>query len=169
MQPKADSEADWKAAAVDAKAWPFEEARRLLKRVDGLPDDHVVLFETGYGPSGLPHIGTFGEVARTAMVRQAFSLLSSRPTRLIAFSDDMDGMRKVPTNVPNQELLAAHLDKPLTQVPDPFGTHESFAHHNNARLCAFLDQFGFDYEFFSATECYTSGLFDAALMQVLRC
>ncbi|MEM9122564.1 MAG: lysine--tRNA ligase, partial [Pseudomonadota bacterium] len=151
------------------KAWPFEEARRLLKRVDGLPDDHVVLFETGYGPSGLPHIGTFGEVARTAMVRQAFSLLSSRPTRLIAFSDDMDGMRKVPTNVPNQELLAAHLDKPLTRVPDPFGTHESFAHHNNARLCAFLDQFGFDYEFFSATECYTSGLFDAALMQVLRC
>ncbi len=155
----------------NAKAWPFEEARRLLKRLERLPGgaDKTVLFETGYGPSGLPHIGTFGEVARTSMVRHAFEILTEgrRKTRLICFSDDMDGLRKVPDNVPNKELLQAALDKPLTNVPDPFGMHESFAHNNNARLRAFLDQFGFDYEFFSATTCYKSGMMDATLLKML--
>ena len=129
-----------------------------------------MIFETGYGPSGLPHIGTFGEVARTTMVRHAFRVLTDDKvkTRLIAFSDDMDGLRKVPDNVPNKDMVTQHLGKPLTQVPDPFGTHDSFAAHNNARLRAFLDQFGFDYEFMSATACYTSGRFDAALLTMLR-
>ncbi|OHT22067.1 lysine--tRNA ligase [Edaphosphingomonas haloaromaticamans] len=160
---------DLRAAALDSKAWPFEEARKLLKRYpDGAPEKGYVLFETGYGPSGLPHIGTFNEVLRTTMVRHAFEALSDVPTRLIAFSDDMDGLRKVPDNVPNQEMLRAHLGKPLTQVPDPFGKFESFAHHNNAMLRDFLDRFGFEYEFLSATECYTSGRFDAALKDILR-
>jgi lysyl-tRNA synthetase class 1 len=152
-----------------ARAWPFEEARKLLSVSQGsTPGKGYVLFETGYGPSGLPHIGTFGEVVRTTMVRNAFSSISDIPTRLFAFSDDMDGMRKVPENVPNQDLLRLHLEKPLTAVPDPFGTHESFGHHNNARLCAFLDQFGFDYEFKSATDCYTSGIFDHTLLKILE-
>lgn len=156
---------------ADAKAWPFEEARRLIKRLERLPGggEKTVIFETGYGPSGLPHIGTFGEVARTSMVRHAFEVLTGgrRKTRLICFSDDMDGLRKVPENVPNKDLLAAALDKPLTSVPDPFGTHESFAHHNNARLRTFLDQFGFEYEFLSATQCYRSGMMDATLLRML--
>lgn len=156
-------------AATQARAWPFEEARKLLARLGGgVPDKGYALFETGYGPSGLPHIGTFGEVARTAMVRRAFAELSDLPTRLFAFSDDMDGLRRVPDNVPNGEALEAHLGKPLTSVPDPFGTHESFGAHNNARLRAFLDRFGFDYEFVSATECYRSGRFDGTLLGVLR-
>ncbi|UYY57278.1 lysine--tRNA ligase [Sphingomonas sp. S2-65] len=156
-------------AALTSKAWPYEEARKLLKRYStGAPAKGHVLFETGYGPSGLPHIGTFNEVLRTTMVRHAFETLSDVPTRLIAFSDDMDGLRKVPDNVPNQELLRSHLGKPLTQIPDPFGTHESFAHHNNARLREFLDRFGFEYEFVSSTEYYASGRFDEALKQVLR-
>ncbi|MCA8929246.1 MAG: lysine--tRNA ligase [Alphaproteobacteria bacterium] len=160
---------DIRSAALTARAWPFEEARKVVKRLGGsVPAKGYALFETGYGPSGLPHIGTFGEVARTSMVRRAFRELSDIPTELFAFSDDMDGLRKVPGNVPNQEMLAQHLGKPLTQVPDPFGTHESFGHHNNARLRAFLDSFGFAYTFQSATECYTSGRFDAALLQVLR-
>jgi lysyl-tRNA synthetase class 1 len=155
--------------AFKARAWPFEEARKLLARCQGaVPAKGYVLFETGYGPSGLPHIGTFGEVARTTMVRQAFRRLSDIPSRLFAFSDDMDGLRKVPDNVPNQEMLARHLGKPLTAVPDPFGSHESFGAHNNARLRAFLDAFGFDYEFKSATECYRSGIFDETLLAVLR-
>jgi lysyl-tRNA synthetase class 1 len=127
-----------------------------------------MLFETGYGPSGLPHIGTFVEVLRTTMVRHAYAELTGLPTKLVAFSDDMDGMRKVPDNVPNTEMLTAHLGKPLTQVPDPFGASPSFAHHNNAMLQRFLDQFGFDYEFVSSTDCYVSGRFDEALRQVLR-
>ena len=149
-------------------AWPFEEARKIVARLKKTPKDEVI-FETGYGPSGLPHIGTFGEVARTTMVRHAFRVLTDDKikTRLIAFSDDMDGLRKVPDNVPNKEMVAQHLGKPLTQVPDPFGTHDSFAAHNNARLRAFLDQFGFDYEFMSATACYTSGRFDQALLTML--
>ncbi|MGL4371646.1 MAG: lysine--tRNA ligase, partial [Alphaproteobacteria bacterium] len=151
-----------------AKAWPFDEALKLAKRyASRAPEKGVVLFETGYGPSGLPHIGTFGEVVRTSMVRHAFSYLSDLPTRLVCFSDDMDGLRKVPDNVPQQEMLAQHLGKPLTQIPDPFGTHESFGHHNNARLKAFLDTFGFAYEFISSTACYQSGLFDQALLNVL--
>lgn len=154
--------------AMAAKAWPFEEARNLLKRLGGkTPPKGYALFQTGYGPSGLPHIGTFGEVARTTMVRQAFARLSDIPTRLFCFSDDMDGLRKVPDNVPNQDMVAAHLGKPLTQIPDPFGTHESFGAHNNARLCGFLDDFGFDYEFQSSTQWYTSGGFDEALLNVL--
>ncbi|WP_430911759.1 lysine--tRNA ligase [Methylobacterium sp. sgz302541] len=155
-------------AAATAAAWPFEEARKLVQRIGRNPKAEV-LFETGYGPSGLPHIGTFGEVARTSMVRHAFRVLTKDtvPTRLIAFSDDMDGLRKVPTNVPNQELLQKALNLPLTKVPDPFGTHESFGHHNNAELRRFLDAFGFEYEFRSATECYRSGVFDKALLTVL--
>ena len=160
---------DLSALAEHANAWPFVEARELAKRLGGkAPEKGYVLFETGYGPSGLPHIGTFGEVARTTMVRRAFELLTGLPTRLFAFSDDMDGLRKVPENLPNQDMLAQHLGKPLTRVPDPFGTHESFGHHNNARLRAFLDRFGFDYEFKSATECYTSGMFDAVLLRLLE-
>ncbi len=159
------------ASAADARAWPFEEARRLIQRLDRLPGgkDKTVIFETGYGPSGLPHIGTFGEVLRTTMVRHAFEVLTNgeRATRLICFSDDMDGLRKVPTNVPNQPMLQQYLDKPLTQVPDPFGKFESFAHHNNAMLRDFLDRFGFSYEFYSATDCYKSGQFDATLMRML--
>ena len=158
-----------KQHALNAKAWPFAEARALLKRFGGkAPAMGHVLFETGYGPSGLPHIGTFGEVARTTMVRHAFSVLSDLPTRLVAFSDDMDGLRKVPDNIPNGDLIARHLGKPLTAIPDPFGTHESFGHHNNARLRAFLDAFGFEYEFLSSTECYRSGRFDATLLKVLE-
>jgi lysyl-tRNA synthetase, class I len=162
--------------AGKARAWPFEEARRLLERFAGRPPPKgYVLFETGYGPSGLPHIGTFGEVVRTTMVRQAFQRLSDLPTRLFAFSDDLDGLRKVPDNVPNPERLAGFVgDKltsfgtPLTSVPDPFGTHPSFGHHNNARLKAFLDEFGFEYEFQSSTEWYRSGRFDPWLLAVLR-
>ncbi len=160
------------ATPSEAKSWPFEEARRLIARLDRLPggNDKTVIFETGYGPSGLPHIGTFGEVARTSMVRHAFEALTGgrRKTRLVCFSDDMDGLRKVPDNVPNKALLAAALNKPLTAVPDPFGTHPSFAHHNNARLRAFLDTFGFQYEFLSATECYRSGMMDATLLKMLE-
>ena len=160
---------DLRAFAEKSNAWPFAEARDLLKRLGGkTPDKGYVLFETGYGPSGLPHIGTFGEVARTSMVRHAFAALSDIPTKLFAFSDDMDGLRKVPDNVPNKEMLAEHLGKPLTVVPDPFGTHESFGHHNNARLRSFLDEFGFSYEFVSSTDCYKSGRFDAALLRVLE-
>jgi len=155
-----------RAAAMQSKAWPYEEARKLLKR--GTPDKGYVLFETGYGPSGLPHIGTFNEVLRTTMVRNAFHALSDVPTKLIAFSDDMDGLRKVPDNVPNGHMLAEYLGKPLTRIPDPFGKFESFARHNNAMLRAFLDRFGFDYEFASSTDYYASGRFDEQLRQVLR-
>ena len=158
------------AAAQVSKAWPFEEARKLVKRFpQGKPDGSAVVFETGYGPSGLPHIGTFQEVLRTTLVRRAYEVLTGAKTRLIAFSDDMDGLRKVPDNIANAQVLHDNLHRPLTRIPDPFGTHESFAHHNNARLQAFLDQFGFDYEFVSSSEMYNSGQFDAALKNVLRC
>ena len=155
--------------AATSNAWPFEEAKKIVARLKRTPKDEVI-FETGYGPSGLPHIGTFGEVARTTMVRHAFRVLTDDKikTRLIAFSDDMDGLRKVPDNVPNKDMLAQHLGKPLTKVPDPFGTHPSFGEHNNARLRAFLDTFGFEYEFLSSTDCYKSGRFDAALLTVLE-
>ena len=154
---------------MSARAWPFQEARKLLERLgDRTPEKGYALFETGYGPSGLPHIGTFGEVVRTAMVRHAFQVLSDVPTRLFCFSDDMDGLRKVPDNVPNEELLAEHLGKPLTAIPDPFGEYESFGAHNNARLRSFLDECGFEYEFVSSTECYRSGRFDDALRLLLE-
>ena len=183
--------------ARDAKSWPFEQARNLLAHVlkkrlsdaerdaakllidAGKADEALATFEalqrpvilqTGYGPSGLPHMGTFGEVARTTMVRNAFRALTGDhwPTRLIAFSDDMDGLRKVPEGVPNPEMLAEDLHLPLTKVRDPFGTHEGFGQHNNARLRAFLDSFGFDYEFMSSTETYRSGRFDAVLLRMLE-
>jgi lysyl-tRNA synthetase class 1 len=151
-------------AAMTSKAWPFEEARAVLKRYEKAPPEKgYVLFETGYGPSGLPHIGTFGEVLRTTMIRRAFEVISDIPTRLICFSDDLDAMRKVPGNVPNQDALREHLQRPLTSVPDPFGTHDSFGDHNNAMLRRFLDTFGFEYEFYSATEFYRSGQFDEVL------
>lgn len=185
--------------ARDARSWPFEQARALLTRIvsvrlsdpaereaataflaAGAVADavsrfpalatHPVTFETGYGPSGLPHIGTFGEVVRTTMVRNAFRALTEDaiPTVMLCVSDDMDGMRKVPDNVPNPEALAAYLQKPLTDVPDPFGTHAGFAQHNNARLRGFLDSFGFDYSFRSATELYRSGVYDATLRRALE-
>ena len=163
------TDADYQAAAQTSKAWPFEEARKLLRRYpDGKPDGQPMLFETGYGPSGLPHIGTFQEVLRTTFIRRAYETLSGgAPTRLVAFSDDMDGLRKVPDNVPNAELLRANLGKPLSRIPDPFGKFESFAAHNNAMLRVFLDRFGFDYEFVSSSEVYNSGGFDDALKNVL--
>lgn len=164
-------DSDLMQQASESKAWPFREAQQLLvKRLRGaVPPKGYVLFQTGYGPSGLPHIGTFAEVARTTMIRHAFEQLAPNiPTRLYCFSDDMDGLRKVPDNIPNQAMVAQHLGKPLTSVPDPFGTHESFGAHNNARLMAFLDSFGFDYEFKSATACYRDGEFDEALLALLR-
>ncbi|SEE32540.1 lysyl-tRNA synthetase, class I [Rhizobiales bacterium GAS188] len=160
--------------AAVSPAWPFEEARKIVARIGGVEAaaaaGREVLFETGYGPSGLPHIGTFAEVARTSMVRHAFHVLTEDRvrTRLIAFSDDMDGLRKVPDNVPNKEMVRANLGKPLTEIPDPFGTHESFAAHNNARLRAFLDRFGFDYEFMSSTATYRAGRFDDTLLLMLE-
>lgn len=160
---------DLREEALKSKAWPFEEARKLLKRLKGkLPEKGYVLFETGYGPSGLPHIGTFGEVARTAMIQHAFEVISGMPTKLISFSDDLDGMRKVPSNVPNQEMMAEHLQKPLIDVPDPFETHDSFGGHNNAMLRRFLDTFGFEYDFYSSTEYYRSGAFDQVLLRAVE-
>jgi len=157
-----------RAAALVSKAWPYEEARKLLKRYPEGPKDAIV-FETGYGPSGLPHLGTFQEVARTLMVRHALAEMVDWPSRLIAFSDDMDGMRKVPPGVPHQDMMHEHLDQPLSKVPDPFGCgHASYAAHNNALLRQFLDDFGFDYEFLASSDCYASGRFDAALKAVLR-
>ena len=156
-------------AATQSKAWPFEEARRILKRFQNKPPEKgYVLFETGYGPSGLPHIGTFGEVARTTMIMRAFQELSDLPTRLVCFSNDLDGMRKVPSNVPNPEKLVEHLQRPLTSVPDPFEEYESFGHHNNAMLRRFLDTFGFEYDFISATEFYQSGQFDQVLLRAVE-
>ncbi|MCI2397851.1 lysine--tRNA ligase [Aliiroseovarius subalbicans] len=160
---------DLRETAMSSKAWPFEEARRVLKRyAKGAPEKGFVLFETGYGPSGLPHIGTFGEVARTTMIKRAFEAISDIPTKLVCFSDDLDGMRKVPGNVPNSESLHDHLQKPLTSVPDPFGTHDSFGDHNNAMLRRFLDTFGFEYDFISATEFYRSGQFDEVLKRAVE-
>jgi lysyl-tRNA synthetase class 1 len=166
---------DLQMLAESAKAWPFEQARALLKRLrnmekQGKPKQGPVVFETGYGPSGLPHIGTFGEVVRTTMVKTAFEALTGGDfeTKLICISDDMDGMRKVPPTVPNPESLEHYLQKPLTDVPDPFGTHASYGAHMGARLCSFLDSFGFDYEFLSATDCYKNGTFDPMLLRALE-
>lgn len=156
-------------AAMTSKAWPFEEARAVLKRyASKAPEKGFVLFETGYGPSGLPHIGTFGEVLRTTMIKRAFEEISDIPTKLVCFSDDLDGMRKIPGNVPQQEMLAEHMHKPLTSVPDPFGEFESFGHHNNAMLRRFLDTFGFEYEFYSAREFYRAGHFDEILKRAVE-
>ena len=163
------TDSEMKTAAMDSNAWPFQEARKLLDRFQKTPNEKgYALFETGYGPSGLPHIGTFGEVARTTMVMHAFQRISDMPTKLICFSDDMDGLRKVPDNIPNREDMAKYIGQPLTKVPDPFGTHDSFGAHNNARLNAFLDQFGFEYEFLSSTDCYAAGRFDDTLVKILQ-
>ena len=170
MSMVADPVPALREVAENSNAWPFEEARKIVARLKKRPKDEVI-FETGYGPSGLPHIGTFGEVARTTMVRHAFRVLTDDKikTRLIAFSDDMDGLRKVPDNVPNRDMMAHHLGKPLSRVPDPFSNeYPSFGAANNARLRAFLDRFGFEYEFLSSTDCYMSGRFDAALLQGAR-
>ncbi|THF55815.1 lysine--tRNA ligase [Ollibium composti] len=159
------------AAAAESKAWPFEEAKKIVKRYEKTGFPETILFETGYGPSGLPHIGTFGEVARTTMVRHAFRVLTEDKvkTRLLCFSDDMDGMRKIPDNVPDRAALEPYLHMPLTVVPNPFGgDYESFGHHNNAMLRRFLDTFGFDYEFASATDYYKSGRFDAMLLRAVE-
>jgi lysyl-tRNA synthetase class 1 len=165
----AENPANLRELAEQSHAWPFEEARKIVARLKKTPKD-AVIFETGYGPSGLPHIGTFGEVARTTMVRHAFRVITDDKikTRLIAFSDDMDGLRKVPDNVPNKDMLAAYLGKPLTRIPDPFSNqYPSFGAANNARLRAFLDHFGFDYEFVSSSDYYASGRFDDALRKML--
>jgi lysyl-tRNA synthetase class 1 len=183
--------------AREAKSWPFEQARVLLARVlrlrlsdaerdlaasligEGKAAEAArtfealtkpVIFQCGYGASGLPHMGTFGEAARPTMVRTAFRALTEDaiPTKLIVFSDDMDGLRKIPDNVPNRHILEEDHDKPVTAVRDPFGEHESFGAHNNARLLAFLDGFGFDYDFYSSTACYKSGRFDAVLLRILE-
>ena len=155
------------------KSWPFNEAQHILKRNGGLtnfkiPQKGHILFQTGYGPSGLPHIGTFGEVVRTTMVRNAFMALIDCPTKLITFSDDMDGLRKVPDNVPNKKMLSQNLGKPLTAIPDPFEKYESFGHHNNAKLISFLDEFKFDYDFVSSTEKYKNGFFDNTIIEILN-
>ncbi|TPL10923.1 lysine--tRNA ligase [Mesorhizobium sp. B2-4-14] len=155
-------------AAAESKAWPFEEAKKIIERYKGADFPETILFETGYGPSGLPHIGTFGEVARTSMVRHAFRVLTQDKvaTKLLCFSDDMDGMRKIPDNVPDRAALEPYLHKPLSSVPNPFGgDYASFADHNNVMLCRFLDTFGFDYEFASATQYYKAGRFDAMLLR----
>ena len=166
---------DLMTAARVSKAWPFQEAQRLLKRYpDGKPDGAPMLFETGYGPSGLPHIGTFQEVLRTTLVRRAYeAIIGARPedgkTRLVAFSDDMDGLRKVPDNIDRKDVLEANLHKPLSRIPSPFSNeHDSYAAHNNAMLREFLDRFGFDYDFVASSDMYNGGRFDDALKQVLR-
>src|SRR4028119_655285 len=164
-----DIPAALREAALVSKAGPYEEARKILKRYPNGPEKGEIVFETGYGPSGLPHLGTFQEVARTLMVRHALTEMVDWPSRLIAFSDDMDGMRKVPPGVPEQDMMHAHLDQPLSRVPDPYGCgHASYAAHNNNLLRQFLDGFGFDYEFLASSDCYASGRFDEALRQVLR-
>lgn len=158
----------FKEAALKSNAWPFKEANALYKKLNGnLPKKGYVLFETGYGPSGLPHIGTFAEVVRTSMVRYAFEQISGMPTRLFCISDDVDGMRKIPDTIPNKDEYIQHLDFPLTSIPDPFGTHDSFGAHMNNRLKNFLDSFGFEYEFKSATDCYKNGEFNEYLLRVL--
>ena len=154
---------------INSKAWPFVEAKRIYDQIGRhIPEKGYVLFETGYGPSGLPHIGTFAEVTRTTMVREAFKQICNIPTKLICFSDDMDGLRKIPSNIPNQDMVAEHLGKPLTAIPDPFGKKESFGHYMNAKLCSFLDRFGFDYIFYSATEQYQSGKFDRMMVKTIE-
>ena len=154
--------------AKASRAWPFEEAIKILEKIEyRTPEKGYVLFETGYGPSGMPHIGTFAEVARTTMVRNAFKLLSDIPTRLICFSDDLDGLRKIPSNLPQQEMLSKYLNMPLTSVPDPFGIEKSFGNYMNSKLRSFLDKFGFEYEFKSATESYSNGEFDHMMLKVI--
>ncbi len=151
-----------------ANAWPIIEAKKLERLISKSPSMHEIIFETGYGPSGLPHIGTFAEVVRTSMVKNAFEHISNLPTRLVTFSDDLDGMRRIPTNIPNKEMLMQHIDKPLADVPDPYEKFNSFAEHNNSLLCSFLDRFGFNYEFHSSSKLYREGVFDKTLLKILE-
>jgi lysyl-tRNA synthetase class 1 len=169
MRPAKASTMDDVELLRASKAWPVVEATKLLERIEKAPPEKgFVLLETGYGPSGLPHIGTFAEVFRTSLVRQAFARMSDLPTQLFAFSDDMDGLRAVPDNIPNPVMVAQHLQRPLTSIPDPFGTAESYGAHMNQRLRTFLDGLGFDYTFMSATECYRSGRFNQMLLRLLE-
>ena len=150
-------------------AWPFVEAKKLLReRKNFIEKKGKIILQTGYGPSGLPHIGTFGEVARTSMIVNALNQITDLPKEIITFSDDMDGLRKVPENVPNQDLLNKNLHKPLTQVPDPFKKYESFGEHNNEMLKIFLDKFKFQYNFKSSTKLYKSGFFNSTLQIILE-
>jgi lysyl-tRNA synthetase class 1 len=150
-------------------AWPFVEAKKLLReRKSFIEKKGKIILQTGYGPSGLPHIGTFGEVARTSMMLNALKQLTEIPAEIITFSDDMDGLRKVPENVPNQKLLENNLHKPLTQVPDPFGKYQSFGEHNNEMLREFLNSFNFNYTFKSSTSLYKSGFFNSTLQLILE-
>ena len=150
------------------KEWPFVEAQRIIDHLSHTGKTSVVA-ETGYGPSGLPHIGTFGEVARTSFVLQALATMAPQvKSKIIAFSDDMDGLREVPKNLPNPQMLKEHLGKPLTSIPDPFGEEKSFAHYMNKKLREFLDSFGFTYEFASSTDKYSSGAFDDGLRKVME-
>ncbi len=160
---------DFKEALENTNSWPFQQAKIIYNYIGGkLPEKGYVLFETGYGPSGLPHIGTFAEVMRTTLVRKAFEKICDIPTKLICFSDDMDGLRKVPSNLPNQEMIAQNLGKPLTDIPDPFNEHKSFGDYMNNKLCSFLDKFGFEYEFCSATNYYKTGKFDEMMLKVIQ-
>lgn len=161
------------STSTDYTAWPYEEARKILEKIEreeaaGRRKHADVLFETGFGPSGLPHIGTFSEVARTLWVRYAFEKLSGMPTRLYSFSDDLDGLRKIPENIPNQDMILPHLGKPLCDIPDPFGEAESFSGYMNAKLRSFLDSFGFQYEFKASSEQYRSGAFNEGLLKILE-
>ena len=150
-------------------AWPFVEAKKILKdRKQYIQKKNKIILQTGYGPSGLPHIGTFGEVARTSMVVNALNQLTDIPKEIITFSDDMDGLRKVPDNIPNKNILEKNLNKPLTKVPDPFNKFSSFGEHNNEMLKDFLNKFGFKYTFKSSTDLYTSGQFNETLKLVLK-
>jgi lysyl-tRNA synthetase, class I len=150
-------------------AWPFVEAKKLLReRKSFIEKKGKITLQTGYGPSGLPHIGTFGEVARTSMMVNALKQLTELPTEIITFSDDLDGLRKVPDNVPNKELLKKNLHKPLTQVPDPFNKFSSFGEHNNEMLKTFLDSFNFEYSFKSSTSLYKSGFFNSSLQTIFE-
>ncbi|MDZ5761212.1 lysine--tRNA ligase [Lyticum sinuosum] len=154
---------------VPNTVWPVIEAKKILKKLNNkLPEKGYVLFATGYGPSGLPHIGTFGEVVRTTMVMKALEEISNFPTKLMCISDDMDGMRKIPDNIPNPEYYVKYMGLPLTSIPDPFGTTKSFAHNMNNRLCKFLDRFNFSYDFISSSESYQNGLFNDGILSVMR-
>ena len=158
-----------KANIEKTNAWPFVEAKKILKeRKIDIEKKGKIILQTGYGPSGLPHIGTFGEVARTSMVVNALNQLTDIPKEIITFSDDMDGLRKVPDNVPNKDLLNKNLHKPLTNIPDPFKKYNSFGEHNNEMLKKFLNQFNFKYTFKSSTELYKSGTFNDSLKKILK-
>jgi len=158
-----------KANIEKTNAWPFVEAKKVLReKKKNIDAKGKIILQTGYGPSGLPHIGTFGEVARTSMVVNALNQLTDLPKEIITFSDDMDGLRKVPGNIPNQEKLQNYLHKPLTQVPDPFEKYNSFGEHNNEMLKNFLDKFNFKYTFKSSTELYKSGYFNSTLKLILK-